>query len=358
MAPMQWPVRAKGAATEPRFFANGGFFTANRKAQFVAPDHPELKTATSSEFPYRLNTGRIRDQWHSMARSGRSPRLALHFPEPFVEIHPGDAIAARVSDGEFARVTTQYGSCVLKVMTSERQRRGSLFAPIHWSGETSSSACIGDVVAPHTDAYSGQPELKATPAAIAPVAFASRGFMLARERVAVPDTAWWTRTAIAGGFGYLLATNGTHGAWREFARALFDETAEVAEYADAPRGVYRAAAFLDGRLDICLFVDPAGAAPRWDAAKAHFAAESLETLQRRLLLSGHASDELIDPGPVICACFGIGLAAIREAIASHAASNVEEIGKALRAGTNCGSCMPELKGILAGYLNANHCVAK
>jgi len=347
LAPVQWPARAKETRKEQRFFANGGFFTSNRKAQFVAPDHPALKGATSSEFPYRLNTGRIRDQWHGMARSGRSPRLALHFPEPFVEIHPGDAMDAGVNDSEFARVTTQYGSCVLKVMTSERQRKGSLFAPIHWSAENSSSACIGDSVASYTDCHSGQPELKATPAAIASVAFASRGFILARRPIVLPDAAWWTRTAIAGGFGYLLATNESCAAWRDFARRLFGGDAELAEYADDLRGIYRAAAFLDGQLDFCLFVDPAGTPPRWDAAKALFAAESLETLQRRRLLSGHASDELIDPGPVICACFGIGLAAIREAIASRTASNVEEIGKALRAGTNCGSCMPELKGILA-----------
>jgi assimilatory nitrate reductase catalytic subunit len=236
---------------------------------------------------------------------------------------------------------------VLKVLASERQRNGSLFAPIHWSAETSSSGCIGDVVAPQADPYSGQPESKATPAAIAPVAFASRGFLLTRRPIALPDVAWWTRTAIAGGFGYLLATNDSCAAWRDFARAVFGDDAELVEYADDLRGLYRAAAFLDGRLDICLFIDPAGAAPKWDAAKALFATESLETLQRRLLLSGHASDALIDPGPVICACFGVGLAAIREAITSRAASNVEEIGKALRAGTNCGSCMPELKGILA-----------
>jgi assimilatory nitrate reductase catalytic subunit len=304
-------------------------------------------------FPYRLNTGRIRDQWHGMARSGRSPRLAVHRPEPFVEIHPEDAAAARVAEGGFARVSTQYGNCVLKVVTNHGQRRGSLFAPIHWSAETSSCARIGDSVASYTDPYSGQPESKATPAAIVPVAFAYRGFVMARRAIALPHPNWWARTTIAGGYGYLLATNDDSAAWRKTARGLSGENAEWCEYADAPRGIYRAAAFLEGRLDICLFIDPADAAPKWDSVKALFAAESLAAQQRRLLLSGRDVDGIADTGPVICACFGVGLAAIREAIASRRASNVEEIGKALRAGTNCGSCVPELKGILTRKGNAD-----
>ena len=65
----------------------------------------------------------------------------------------------------------------MKVVVSEDQQPGSMFLPIHWSGDTASCARAGDLVAPHTDPYSGQPEAKATPAAIAPVAFAMRGFV-------------------------------------------------------------------------------------------------------------------------------------------------------------------------------------
>jgi len=111
-------------------------------------------------------------------------------------------------------------------------------------------------------------------------------------------------------------------------------------------GIYRAAAFRDGRLDAALFLGPADAAPQWDAAKALLDAEALADLERRMVLSGRAADGLVETGPVICACFGVGLNVIRDAIASNAATNVEAIGKALRAGTNCGSCLPELKRIV------------
>ena len=93
LAPVQWPLRAGEPARETRFFADGGFFTADRKARFIAPEPPALRDATSAAFPFRLNTGRIRDQWHTMTRTGSSARLAAHLPEPFVEVHPQDADA-------------------------------------------------------------------------------------------------------------------------------------------------------------------------------------------------------------------------------------------------------------------------
>src|SRR6188474_3312528 len=172
--PVVWPCREGEGAGGMRFFAEGGFFTPDRKARFVAPEAPALRGAASNEYPFVLNTGRVRDQWHTMTRTGLSPRLALHVPEPFVEIHPDDARAHGL--GDFARVTTQHGSGIFKVALNEGQQRGALFAPIHWSGETGSSARICELVSPHTDPHSGQPESKATPATIAPVDFVCRGF--------------------------------------------------------------------------------------------------------------------------------------------------------------------------------------
>ena len=129
-------------------------------------------------------------------------------------------------------------------------------------------------------------------------------------------------------------------------------SAELAEFIDIRRGIYRAAAFRDGRLESCLFIGPAETAPEWDAMKALFESETVADLQRRMLLSGRTADGLAEIGPVICACFGVGLNVIREAIESKSATNVEAIGMALRAGTNCGSCLPELKRIVHEHANA------
>src|SRR5262249_39897983 len=184
-----------------------GFYTADRKPRFIAPEPPAPKVTTSKEFPFRLNTGRLRDQWHTMTRSGLSAWLGAHMPEPFVEVHPADARAMQLSDGGFAKVATRWGSCVLKVTVTDRQRPGSCFAPIHWSAPTASSARIGALVMPETDRHSGQPDAKATPASIAPVNFAFRGFALTRRPVGVPAGTWWARVAVTRASGVLLATN-------------------------------------------------------------------------------------------------------------------------------------------------------
>jgi assimilatory nitrate reductase catalytic subunit len=346
MAPAQWPAREQ-APPQQRFFAEGGFFANDHKARFIAPDIPALRTETTAGRPLRLNTGRIRDQWHTMTRTGISPRLGQHLPEPFVEIHPDDAVRFGIVDDSFARVVTDYGQCTLKVAVSERQQRGMLFAPIHWSEANASTARVGALVAPFTDPFSGQPENKATPASIMPYEYVFRGFALSRTPLGMPPQApqvWWTRVAVAGGYGYLFADNADLARWQSWLRSVAGD--DLAEYKDLGGGVYRAASFVEGRIETCLFVGPAHDAGDWDVVKHLFAADRLSDDQRRMLLSGKSIDGLASAGPIVCACFGVGRTTICDAIAAGAGS-AAEIGVQLKAGTNCGSCIPELKRLIA-----------
>jgi hypothetical protein len=125
---VMWPLPESAERGEKRVFADGGFFTSDRRGRFIAPAFPQLRAATSEAFPLRLNTGRLRDQWHTMTRTGQSPRLGAHCPEPQVDIHPDDAAMAGLQDGGFARVTTQHASTVLRVCIRPGQQRGSIFA--------------------------------------------------------------------------------------------------------------------------------------------------------------------------------------------------------------------------------------
>ena len=343
MTPVLWPLRESEGAQE-RFFSDGRFYAADRKARFVAPEVPALRTATSAGRPLRLNTGRIRDQWHTMTRSGLSPRLGAHLPEPFVEIHPDDASKFGVSDDSFARVTTDYGQCILKVVVSAQQQRGMLFAPIHWSEANTSGARVGALVAPYTDPYSGQPEAKSTPASIAPYEYVFRGFVLSRKQLKLPDNVWWARVAVTGGHGYLFADNGDLARWASWLRARADD--DLAEYNDFGGGVYRAASFAGGRIETCLFVGPAHDAGDWDVVKTLFAQDALGNEARATLLSGQSSDGLASAGPIVCACFGVGRSTICDAVAAGA-DTAGKIGARLKAGTNCGSCIPELKRLIA-----------
>jgi assimilatory nitrate reductase catalytic subunit len=342
MAPVLWPMR-EGAQSQARFFSEGGFYAHDRKARFIAPEIPALRTETNPGRPLRLNTGRVRDQWHTMTRTGLSPRLGAHLPEPYVEIHPDDASRYGIIDDSFARVVTDYGQCILKVTVSERQQRGMLFAPIHWNETNASGARVGALVAPFTDPFSGQPEGKSTPASIAPYEYVFRGFVLTRKELALPASLWWARAAVSGGYGYLFADNADLARWPLWLRTAAG--GDIAEYRDFGGGVYRAASFIGDRLTACLFVGPAHDAGDWDVVKRLFAADSLTEDERRMLLSGHSTAGIVSSGPVVCACFGVGRASICDAIASGG-NTVAEIGARLKAGTNCGSCIPELKRLI------------
>ena len=343
MTPVLWPHRS-GETGQQRLFADGEFFTGDRKGRFVAPERPVLRTETHEGRPLRLNTGRIRDQWHTMTRTGVSPRLGAHLPEPFVEVHPDDAAQHGLSDGSFARLITDHGQCTLKVVVSPRQQRGMLFAPIHWSGANASSARVGALVAPLTDPFSGQPEAKATPASIMPYEYVFQGFVLSRTPLRLPAHAWWARATIGGGLGYLIADNADLKDWASWLRSVTGT--ELAEYSDFGGGVYRAASFAGEAIETCLFLGPARDAGDWNAVKELFAAGPLTDDQRRMLLSGKPAQGLAGSGPLVCACFGVGRDTICDAIAAGAHS-AAELGVRLKAGTNCGSCIPELKRLIA-----------
>ena len=344
LAPVLWPIRLGDIQPQQRFFADGGFFTNDHKARFIAPEIPALRTETTAARPLRLNTGRIRDQWHTMTRSGISPRLGQHLPEPFVEVHPDDATSSGVADGDFARVITDYGQCTLRVAVGERQQRGMLFAPIHWSEETAATARVGALVAPFTDPFSGQPENKATPASIVPYEYVFRGFALSRARLELPPHVWWARVTVAGGYGYLFADNADLARWQSWLRSIAGS--DLAEYKDFGGGVYRAASFAEDRIATCLFIGPARDAGDWNVVKSLFALDALSEDQRRMLLSGKSIDGLENCGPIVCACFGVGRSIICDAIAAGART-ASEIGVQLKAGTNCGSCIPEMKRLIA-----------
>ncbi|HKR92855.1 (2Fe-2S)-binding protein, partial [Novosphingobium sp.] len=227
---------------------------------------------------------------------------------------------------------------------SERQQRGMLFAPIHWNASNTSHGRVGALVAAHTDPFSGQPEMKATPVTVAPYEYVFRGFVLSRQELALPPNLWWARATIEGGFGYLFADNGDLSRWPAWLQTHGAE--DVAEYSDVGGGVYRAASFAGDRLESCVFVGPGHDAGDWNVVKGLFAAETLSEDQRRVLLSGRAVEGGASAGPIICACFGVGRNTICDTIAAGARTPAA-IGAKLKAGTNCGSCIPEMKRLIA-----------
>ncbi|HRF07977.1 MAG TPA: molybdopterin-dependent oxidoreductase [Xanthobacteraceae bacterium] len=346
LAPVLWPLSGHTKPPRPRFFEEGAFYTANGRGKFIAPAIPEFAEATSEQFPLRLNTGRIRDQWHTMTRTGLSPKLGQHSPEPFVEINPLDAERYQIEEHGFARVCSAHGETIYRVRFDEGQQCGSVFVPIHWNDETASAGRSGSLAAPFTDPHSGQPEAKATPVTLTPVSFAQSGFVVSRCSIVLPRDMFWSRVSLDGGEGVLFAANEDIAYWRALAARCRPDGAEIAEYIDERRGVFRVANFVNDRLAFGLFVGPSAPPKGWDAVQSALTLPRIDSRARTSLLSGTNNEGAGNAGPLVCACFGVGLQAIRAALESGAVSSVDELGAQLRAGTNCGSCKPELKRIV------------
>lgn len=349
LEPVQWPAPKGTARKETRFFGQGGFFTPNRRARFVAVAPAFAGAETGESFPYRLNTGRVRDQWHTMTRTGLSPRLASHIAEPFLEISPEDAAREKIVDGGFASVTTEHGTATLRVRVDPAARTKTLFAPIHWNGETASHGRVGALVHAIVDPFSGQPDAKATPAAVSPVAYAMQGFALSREGFgAAPADLWWAKAAAPGGYGLIFA--GDAPVSLEALIPGLEPADEIVDFTDAARKTYRAAVFRNGALEAALFVGPQRQESAWTYLRAKLGQPLTEGQIRSLLLAGRASDRA-DCGPMVCACHGVPKGVIEGAIKGGCA-DAAAVGAATKAGTNCGSCLPEIRRMTASLREA------
>jgi assimilatory nitrate reductase catalytic subunit len=224
-----------------------------------------------------------------------------------------------------------------------------VFVPIHWSAENSSSGRIGSLVHGTTDPISGQPDSKGTRCIIEPCAFAFDGFVLSRDAVSL-SAPFWVRVRLETGWLYKVAFEAEpRPSWADWTARLFAaDPTHLLQFSDPQSASYRAAYLRDGCLVGCMFIAAGAALPAWDWLATLFSQPALDDASRRALLAGRTMDGAADQGPLICACFAIGRNRIVSVVAADGCQSVEAIGAALGAGTNCGSCIPELRKIIAG----------
>ncbi|RYH08018.1 nitrate reductase [Tropicimonas sp. IMCC6043] len=345
LAPTVWPVTRH--RTGGRFFAEGGFFTENRHGRMLPLSRRAPRSVPTPEFPFRFNTGRVRDHWHTMTRTAKSPRLSQHMAEPYLEIHPEDAERLGLAPTIICEVTSPTGRALLRVVVTDRVRPGEVFAPMHWSGETASAGRIDALVRAEVDSVSGQPESKASVVAVAPFPARWYGFAAAAGEIR-PRTDYWAKARAKAGWRAELACRDVPESWEDYARQLFNlPDAAAVSVIDARRGLARLALMEDGRVVAMFFAAPGPVA----ISRAHVAAQ-LGGEDASGVLAGHAGADRPDPGATVCACFDVGINTILAAIESGKVRTVEEIGAALRAGTSCGSCRPELATLLRNTLPA------
>ena len=348
LTPVQWPVPAGNARGTERMFGDGKFFTPSRRARLLPVTPRAPVNPVDIEYPLALNTGRIRDQWHTMTRTGKSPRLSSHEVEPYVQIHPADAAQVGIKDGALAQLESRWGSVIVRAAESAEQRPGSVFVPMHWNDIYTSKGAVDKLVNPATDPISGQPELKHTPVRVRPYAAGWYGFLLTRRLLELNAIEYWTRAKGVGYMRYEMAGQQIPQDWASWARQLLchhDGKAEWIEFFDRKAGRYRAGRIVNDRLESCLFVsrDPVLPSRAWLGQL--FEQETLSGASRNSLLAGKPMTGEVDQGETVCACFSVGKNSIQSAIAGGCRS-VEQIGSRLKAGTNCGSCIPELKKLL------------
>jgi len=355
LAPTCWPLpRSAAAPNAQRLFGDGrGFATPNGRARFVPTPYRPPAVPADDQWPLVLNTGRVRDQWHTMTRTGRLPRLMAHEREPVLDVHPSDAQRFGLAAGNLARVESKHGSTVLPVRLSRDLRAGEVFAPMHWTDRFTSAGPIDALVGAAVDPVSGQPEFKAMPVRVAPVAPQWHALLLRGSEGVPRGPYYWARVPLERGHAFTLigfeplpSDSGS----KFWISALLDAppAAELVIYADPARGTFRYASVVGRRLEACLFIARnASALPSRDALAALLGTR-LDPDARALVLAGTPAGAALEAaGKTICACFGVGLSALHGAIAQRGLTSVADIGAVLRAGTNCGSCIPELKAILS-----------
>ena len=347
LAPIQWPVTRDYPTGTPRMFERPKFFTPDRKARFIPVVPRPAVNATSRNYPLVLNTGRVRDQWHTMTRTGKSPRLMSHTFEPCVEFHPDDARQAGVDNGALARLTSPWGEMVVRVAVTAEQRRGCVFVPMHWNGEFAGEGRVNALVNPATDPISGQPESKHTPVKAETYLPKWHAFILSRQEIERPAAGYWVSGLTPTCCRMELAGDERPPSWRDWARAQLrvGQDVEWIAYRDPKAGRYRYAAVREGRLEGCVFIAPDHHLVSRSWLSGLFAEQVLSPNARASLLIGRPNEAGQDKGPIVCSCFSVGQHQIAVEIQKGALS-VEAIGRQLKAGTNCGACKPEIGKLL------------
>jgi assimilatory nitrate reductase catalytic subunit len=387
LAPVQWPVTAAAPQGTARLFGDGRFYTPSGKARLLPVVAEAPAISTSPEHPFLLNTGRLRDQWHTMTRTGQVARLLQHTPSPFVALHPDTAAKLHIAEAALVAVSSKHGALLLPARFDAGLRPDAVFVPIHWNARFASNARVSKLLSARVDPHSGQPESKVEAVALAAVPMAQWLTLLSREplpdalfngeqQVAIgtdigassavagscsttsgistanaptssPRFAYWDWRPVKDGYCYRFATTCALDAtqlraWLQAAPAA--AAARLIDFHDASQHDHRMLLLRDQDLQAALF----SAATPYQLPPA----EWLQRLMSKpvpanewLLLAGRELDSS-SKGALICSCHEVGKDEIIAAI-RMGARDTQSLGKLLRCGTGCGSCIPELKQVLA-----------
>jgi assimilatory nitrate reductase catalytic subunit len=351
--PQQWSYAEGAGRGRTRLYVDGKFPTPSGRARFVVTEYEPPAEAPDEAYPLTLTTGRLRDQWHSMTRTGLVPRLYSHSPEPEVGVHPETLAELGAPEGDLVRISSRRGAVVMKLRAADDLRPGDAFVAMHWGARFMGGVGINALTIPAFDPISRQPELKH--AAVRIEAFAP-GW---RSTLACVPASPERQRAVAawlGRFDYAalsLVEAGEDALLNLELAAMGEPDAEALAaldvifglskegaallHRDAARGIEKRVRITGGTLVAFRLTGDLASAGRFRRCML-----AREAVDEEGLLSG--ADETIDASRAVCSCFGVRESEIRSAV--EAGADLARLQKALRCGTNCGSCVPELRRLV------------
>ena len=377
VGPQQWPMRAHATHGQARLYTDGCFATPNGRARFATAAYAPVAELADASYPFSLNTGRLRDQWHGMSRTGTLGRLFGHVSEPGIEMHPQDLAAAGLKAGELVRVNSRRGEVVVPAQPSDSVQPRHAFMAMHWGSEylggvDATGRPRGGVNALTTPARcpsSGQPELKhaavqiqaaALPWQLVAMAWmpASQA-MQARERLKPWMKGFAFGACVPFGrepdervgvlFRAAHAKPPTLDTVKQIELALGMQGEQVMRYTDWPQGQMRAVQVLpgkDGRTLSAFILAGDTRAEAW--LKPLLQEHALVDAFGRDLLAPGAEPPvaMVSKGKQVCTCFNVCEPDIVIALQRCEGSEQERLARVqaeLKCGTNCGSCLPTLR---------------
>ncbi|MBJ7538456.1 nitrate reductase [Marinomonas transparens] len=350
LVPVQWPVPKGRPEGTKRMFEDGRFFTPDSRARFIPVTPKKPVNAPTSEWPFVLNTGRVRDQWHTMTRTGDAALLTKHTDQPYVEIHPKDANQLGIEDKTLVRLTSPQGEALLKAKVSRAVSPGNVFTPIHWTQQFANASVVSNLIPSLVDPLSGQPESKHARIKLEAVTNISYGFIMSINPIMDLDCIYWCR--IPSDIGYYYEVAWSKGESMSSLQSLLEKgkvsqegAGEWLEYSHLKTQQIRLAHIEGKKLTSVVYLHnkPEPISTDWLLSK--LIDRSLVSEQERMALLVGLPANIEDKGDIVCSCYQVGSKQINKAVAAGATS-VEELGMQLKCGTNCGSCLPELKYFL------------
>ncbi|MDZ7923135.1 MAG: molybdopterin-dependent oxidoreductase [Marinagarivorans sp.] len=342
MQPIQWPVNAANPEGSKRLFSDGYFFTPNNKARFIAVT-ARMPVQPPKVGEVIMNTGRIRDQWHTMSRTGTAPHLLGHAAEPYIDIHPEDAARIGVKDNHLAELSNRGARFIGRVNITNAQRQGEVFVPMHWNDKYAASARADALVNPFTDPICGQPEFKHSPVAIKAHNTQWTGFLVTTQDV-VPPCDYWAKITAKHGYKFRLAGSDAAN-FDDWLQQLFPAITDWQTLKDSQQQHYRAAGFIDDTLVVVFNSEQGNNMPNEGRWLETLLGQIPNAMNRFAILAGNEGKGGEDEGAIVCSCFQIGTTAINKAI-KQGCDSAQALGQKLKCGTNCGSCIPELNGLI------------